>query len=136
MLFPACCHSGSRDLLLVAGARLASSLLLQGCLRDRVEGFSWEAAWRRFGLWRRETQKDDIKGGFKADIKLNGSCFFPEIVLWEQIQCGPWRCPHSIVLNLGFFFSMGEILIPKKARGKLPSLNSSPAKHPPREVET
>ena len=65
------------------------------CLGDGSEVFSWETGQGRFGLERREAQKDDIKGGFKAAIQLNGS-FFPEIVLWEQIQCDPWRCPHSI----------------------------------------
>lgn len=55
------------------------------------------------GIGGRETQRDGIQGEFKAEIKLNWFCFFPEIVHWEQIECGPWRFSHIIVLNLGFF---------------------------------
>lgn len=56
------------------------------------------------GLGRRETQTDVIQGEFKAEIKLNWFCFFPEIVHWEQIECDLWRFSHIIVLNWGFFF--------------------------------
>ena len=50
--------------------------------------------------------------------------------MWS-LEMSTFRSP-----KLGIFFSMGEILIPKRARGKLPSPNSSPAKRPPRGVGT